>query len=107
MSPLKKGENKENMYKEIETSDSEELTTDGDDGEMSVSSEQSEDPPLSVTTRSRSVEDKVEEVGTSTGKPLDIGEHYMVRRTDGKWCKYLIKPRHFTFIDILLLPCYM
>ncbi len=86
MSPLKKGENKENMYKDIESSDSEELTTDGDDG-VSVSSEQSEDPPLSVQTRSMSVEDKVEEVGTSTGKPLDIGEHYMVRRIDGKWCK--------------------
>jgi hypothetical protein len=90
MPPLKgQGENKENMYREKEadeSSDSEERAGEGDDGELSTASEQSEDQPSTIQTRSSSTsaDDREEE---ETGEPLDIGEHYMVRRSDGQWCK--------------------
>jgi len=80
------GENKENVIcKTSESSDSDERTTeDGDDGSGSTASEQSEDSILNIQTRSgsRSSTKKDED-----SRHLDIGEHYMVRRVDGQWCK--------------------
>lgn len=100
------GDDKENVYEDEDSSDGEAMDVtnkqDGDDDEISTEESNEETTTSSATTitdeqpavpRINPEEnvDKGTPMATNSteddGAPLDIGEHYLVRRTDSSWCK--------------------
>jgi len=99
------GEDKENVY---EVNDDDEETSEEDidvDSVANAEDEEDEDvsamesnddsnqgpvtrTPKGVTIEGTQGDGSEGEDNSDDSTPLDIGEHYMVRRNDNQWCKY-------------------